>query len=46
MPRGSIPKRERRYEHIKDGARARGESPKRAAEIAARTREQGAGQIR
>ncbi len=37
MPRGSSPKRERQYEHIKDSARARGESPARAAEIAART---------
>lgn len=37
MPRGSSPKRERQYEHIKDSARARGESPKRATEIAART---------
>ncbi len=37
MPRGSSPKRERQYEHIKDSARARGESPERATEIAART---------
>lgn len=37
MPRGSSPKRERQYEHIKDSARSRGESPKRAKEIAART---------
>jgi hypothetical protein len=37
MPRGSSRKRERQYEHIKDSARARGESPKRATEIAART---------
>jgi len=37
MPRGSSPKRERQYEHIKGSARARGESPKRATEIAART---------
>lgn len=37
MPRGSTPKQERQYEHIKDSARARGESPKRATEIAART---------
>jgi hypothetical protein len=37
MPRGSSPKRERQYEHIKESARSRGESPKRATEIAART---------
>ncbi|MFF7994583.1 plasmid stabilization protein [Kitasatospora xanthocidica] len=37
MPRGSTPKRERQYEHIKDSALERGESPKRAKEIAART---------
>ncbi|MEV0412602.1 plasmid stabilization protein [Streptomyces sp. NPDC050448] len=37
MPRGSSPKRERQYEHIKEGAEQRGESPKRAKEIAART---------
>jgi len=37
MPRGSSPKRERQYEHIKDSARERGESPSRAREIAART---------
>ncbi|GII94415.1 plasmid stabilization protein [Sinosporangium siamense] len=37
MPRGSSPKRERQYEHIKKSARKRGESPKRATEIAART---------
>ena len=37
MPRGSSPKRERQYEHIKDSAQERGESPKRAKEIAART---------
>jgi len=37
MPRGSTPKRERQYEHIKDSARKRGESPKRAVEIGART---------
>ena len=37
MPRGSSAKRERQYEHIRDGARARGASKKRAAEIAART---------
>ncbi|MFD9002686.1 plasmid stabilization protein [Streptomyces sp. NPDC059582] len=37
MPRGSSPKRERQYEHIKESARERGESPERAAEIAART---------
>jgi hypothetical protein len=37
MPRGSSPKRERQYEHIKKSARDRGESEKRAEEIAART---------
>jgi len=37
VPRGSSPKRERQYEHIKDSAQERGESPKRATEIAART---------
>ncbi|MFF8598392.1 plasmid stabilization protein [Streptomyces sp. NPDC015232] len=37
MPRGSSPKRERQYEHIKESARDRGESEKRAKEIAART---------
>jgi hypothetical protein len=37
MPRGSSPKRERQYEHIKDRAEQRGESTERAEEIAART---------
>ncbi|MFI1358356.1 plasmid stabilization protein [Streptomyces sp. NPDC020898] len=37
MPRGSSPKRERQYEHIKESAQDRGESKKRAEEIAART---------
>ncbi|MFD4243939.1 plasmid stabilization protein [Streptomyces sp. NPDC058525] len=37
MPRGSSAKRERQYEHIKDSAEKRGESTKRAKEIAART---------
>jgi hypothetical protein len=37
MPRGSSPKRERQYEHIKEGAERRSESTKRAKEIAART---------
>lgn len=37
MPRGSSPKRERQYEHIKESARERGESAARAEEIAART---------
>jgi hypothetical protein len=37
MPRGSNAKRERQYEHIRDQARASGESDKRAKEIAART---------
>ncbi|MET9378338.1 plasmid stabilization protein [Streptomyces sp. NPDC003035] len=37
MPRGSSPKRERQYEHIKESAKDRGESEKRAKEIASRT---------
>ncbi|MET9436433.1 plasmid stabilization protein [Streptomyces sp. NPDC006551] len=37
MPRGSSPKRERQYEHIKDSALDRGASKKRAEEMAART---------
>jgi hypothetical protein len=37
MPRGASPKRERQYEHIRDQELQRGEKPKRAAEIAART---------
>ncbi|QIJ65765.1 plasmid stabilization protein [Streptomyces sp. JB150] len=37
MPRGSSPKRERQYEHIKKSAEDRGESTGRAKEIAART---------
>ena len=37
MPRGSSPKRERQYEHIKESAQQRGESKERAEEIAART---------
>ncbi|MFF8381950.1 plasmid stabilization protein [Streptomyces sp. NPDC015661] len=37
MPRGSNAKRERQYEHIKESALDRGESRKRAEEIAART---------
>ncbi|GGT93945.1 plasmid stabilization protein [Streptomyces lateritius] len=37
MPRGSSPKRERQYEHIKESALDRGESKKRAEEIAGRT---------
>ena len=37
MPRGSSPKRERQYEHIKASARQRGQSTGRAEEIAART---------
>jgi hypothetical protein len=37
MPAGSSPKRERQYEHIKEGAESRGASEKRAEEIAART---------
>ncbi|MEU9098645.1 plasmid stabilization protein [Streptomyces sp. NPDC048361] len=37
MPSGSSPKREQQYEHIKESAEDRGESTKRAKEIAART---------
>lgn len=37
MPSAWSNKRERQYEHIKDGARSRGASPRRAKEIAART---------
>jgi hypothetical protein len=37
VPRGSNAKRERQYEHIKESAEERGESRKRAEEIAART---------
>ncbi|MFF4041194.1 plasmid stabilization protein [Streptomyces sp. NPDC001816] len=37
MPAGSSSKRERQYEHIKKSAEDRGESTKRAKEIAART---------
>jgi hypothetical protein len=37
VPSGSSPKRERQYEHIKEGAEKRGTSEKRAEEIAART---------
>ena len=37
MPRGSSPKRERQYEHIKDSYEKRGRSEGKAEEIAART---------
>ncbi|MFD5268478.1 plasmid stabilization protein [Streptomyces sp. NPDC058335] len=37
MPRGSSPKRERQYQHIKESAQERGESAGRAKEIASRT---------
>ncbi|MEU7337347.1 plasmid stabilization protein [Streptomyces sp. NPDC007074] len=37
MPRGSSPKQERQYEHIKDSEQQRGMSAGRAKEIAART---------
>ncbi|MER6396643.1 plasmid stabilization protein [Kitasatospora sp. NPDC001603] len=37
MPRGSSPKRERQYEHIKESVLERGESEDVAEEIAART---------
>ncbi|MFE6401006.1 plasmid stabilization protein [Streptomyces alboflavus] len=37
MPAGANRKRERQYEHVKESAKKRGESTKRAEEIAART---------
>ena len=37
MPRGTSPKRERQYEHIKESAERRGVRGRRAEEIAART---------
>jgi hypothetical protein len=37
MPQGSSPKRERQYEHIKEGLKKRGRSEDTAEEIAART---------
>jgi plasmid stabilization system protein ParE len=37
MPKSWSKKDERQYEHIKDSAKDRGESAKRAKEIAART---------
>ena len=37
MPEGSSPKRERQYEHIKEGYREQGKSEEKAEEIAART---------
>ena len=37
MPRGFSAKRERQYEHIKEGLEDRGESEDKAEEIAART---------
>ncbi|MGQ4517102.1 plasmid stabilization protein [Streptomyces sp. DW26H14] len=37
MPAGSNRKRERQYEHIKEGAEKRGTSERRAEEIASRT---------
>ncbi|BCL26671.1 plasmid stabilization protein [Streptomyces aurantiacus] len=37
MPQGSSAKRERQYEHIREGAEKRGTSTGRAKEIAART---------
>ncbi|WP_181764764.1 plasmid stabilization protein [Streptomyces albidus (ex Kaewkla and Franco 2022)] len=37
MPAGSNSKRERQYEHVKEGAKQRGTSTGRAKEIAART---------
>jgi hypothetical protein len=37
MPAGSSRKRERQHEHVKESAKQRGESERRAKEIAART---------
>ncbi len=37
MPESWSKKRERQYEHVKESAEKRGESTKRAKEIAART---------
>ncbi|MCZ9339308.1 plasmid stabilization protein [Streptomyces sp. TRM76130] len=37
MPRGSSPKRERQYEHIKESAEKRGAGAGRAKEMASRT---------
>ncbi|MFE4208550.1 plasmid stabilization protein [Streptomyces goshikiensis] len=37
MPRGSSPKRERQYEHIKESGEQRGMSESRAKEMASRT---------
>ncbi|MFB7827302.1 plasmid stabilization protein, partial [Streptomyces hydrogenans] len=37
MPRGSSPKRERQYEHIKESGEKRGMSESRAKEMASRT---------
>jgi hypothetical protein len=37
MPRGSSPKRERQYEHIRESQQQRGTGTARAKEIAART---------
>ncbi|MCF3122112.1 plasmid stabilization protein [Streptomyces arenae] len=37
MPAGASRKRERQYEHVKESAKRRGESARRAEEIAART---------
>ncbi|MEV6400404.1 plasmid stabilization protein [Streptomyces sp. NPDC051907] len=37
MPRGSSPKRERQYEHIKESGEERGMSEDRAKEMASRT---------
>ncbi|MFK0119695.1 plasmid stabilization protein [Streptomyces sp. NPDC090994] len=37
MPRGSSPKRERQYEHIKESAEQRGAGEGRAKEMASRT---------
>jgi hypothetical protein len=37
MPRGSSPKRERQYQHVRESEERRGEGAARAREIAART---------
>ncbi|MFD3550316.1 plasmid stabilization protein [Streptomyces sp. NPDC058655] len=37
MPRGSSPKRERQYEHVKESGEKRGMSESRAKEMASRT---------
>ena len=46
MPRGSSPKRERQYEHIKDSAKARGASDQARQGDRRADRQQGAGALR